>query len=492
MELRRISPVEAGIHPAAILGFLDEIEREGLNLHKFMMLRGSDVFAEGSYQPYRDGELHTLFSFSKSFTSTAVGFAVQDGLLSLDDYVTDFFPEQDKDRLGEKMKRMKVFHLITMNTGHTDPMDWMFDREDIDWSTCFLESEPEKEPGSWFLYNNRATYMLSVIVSKVTGKSMFAYLKERLFDPLGFRKDIWWETSPQGFEGGAYGLNLPLEDMAKFGVFLMNQGSFEGRQLLNARWFEDAVKPWSDTSNRWGGEYEYGYGYQFWRCSVPGIYRADGAFGQFCMVAPKNNLILVTNSAETDLGRILEAFYHNILPADGKVNRCDAEWKTAQEELEQRLECLEVNTSWKDRPLLEADRSYRGFLDGQAYALESNALGITGIAFAKDKENCRISLQNGRNTDEFVVSAKCWEEVLLHPDLPEGEVKKRTFRMGLYEKASVKGYFGENALHFDMVFRETPYCDTWDVRPAEDGISVSVKRNLGNKPLDFTVYGKRI
>ena len=462
-----------------------------------MMLRHGNIFAEGSFRPYKEEELHTLFSFSKSFTSTAVGFAVQDGLLSLEDHVMDFFPDQDPEKLGKRMKEMKVFHLLTMNTGHTDPMDWMFDRTDLDWCSCFLESEPEKDPGSFFLYNNRATYMLSAIVCKVTGRSMFEYLKEKLFDPLRFRQDIWWETSPQGYEGGAYGLNLPLEDMAKFGIFLMNQGSYEGKRLLNAKWFQEAVKPWSDTSDRWGGEYEYGYGYQFWMCSVPGIYRADGAFGQFCVVAPEYDLILITNSAEPDLGRILEAFWHNILPAakQGQKNTeetsgSNEEWHLMQDTLEKRILELEVNTSWKNSPPSETNRCYQGNLDGREFILEDNMYNLRSISFMKSGNDCRISLKNGENTDTFIVSAAQWNETVIHPDLPEQEIKKRTFRMGLYERASVKGYFEKDVVHFDMVFRETPYCDAWHIKSVKEGIEISIKRNVGNKPVDFTVRGK--
>lgn len=456
--MKRISPKEAGIHPVSILGFLDEIEKEGLNLHKFMMLRHGNVFAEGSYCPYKKEELHTLFSFSKSFTSTAVGFAVQDGLLSLEDHVMDFF----------LIRILKIW-----------------------------ESEPEKDPGSFFLYNNRATYMLSAIVCKVTGRSMFEYLKEKLFDPLGFRQDIWWETSPQGYEGGAYGLNLTLEDMAKFGIFLMNQGSYEGKQLLNAQWFQEPVKPWSDTSHRWGGEYEYGYGYQFWMCSVPGIYRADGAFGQFCVVAPEYDLILITNSAEPDLGRILEAFWHNILPAakQGQKNTeetsgSNEEWHLMQDTLEKRILELEINTSWKNSPPLETNRCYQGDLDGREFILEDNMYNLRSISFMKSGNDCRISLKNGENTDIFIVSAAQWNETVIHPDLPEQEIKKRTFRMGLYEKASVKGYFEKDVVLFDMVFRETPYCDAWHIKSVKEGIEISIKRNVGNKPVDFTVRGK--
>lgn len=498
--MKRITPVEAGIQPAAVLGFLEEIEKEGLHLHKFMMLRHGAVFAEGCYKPYREEELHMLFSFSKSFTSTAVGFAVQDGLLSTEDYVTKFFAGRDQSRWGERMRRMKVRHLLTMNTGHTDPMDWMFEQKDIDWCTCFLESEPEKEPGSWFLYNNRATYMLSVIVSKVTGKPMFDYLKEKLFDPLDFSKDIWWEKSAQGYEGGAYGLHLTLEDMAKFGIFLMNRGNYEGRQLLDARWLEEAVRPWSDTSGRWGGEYEYGYGYQFWRCSIPGIYRADGAFGQFCVVAPKHNLIFVTNAAEKDLGRILEAFWHNILPTAenreledmGQRNGGNRALEKMQKGLEERLSKLERNNSWKNSPATETGECYQGDLDGAEFELEDNIYCLKRISFAKEKDDCRIRLQNGENTDEFLVSAKEWKDLILRPDLPEEELKRRTFRMGLYEKASVKGYFEKNGVHFDMVFRETPYCDTWYVKLENGEIEISVKRNLGTKPVDFTIHGRQV
>ena len=163
--LIRITPEEAGVRAGGILRFLDEMKEKHLHMHAVMMLRHGKVFYEASFAPWNQNNLHMLFSLSKSFTSTAVGFAVQDGLLSLTDKLADFFPEHLPAGPCENMRKITVKHLLTMNTGHqTEP--WL--RTDC-WEKEFLRSYVEHEPGTHFLYNTFGTYMLSAIVQKVTG-----------------------------------------------------------------------------------------------------------------------------------------------------------------------------------------------------------------------------------------------------------------------------------------------------------------------------------
>ena len=220
----RTTPEEAGVRSEGVLRFLDEMKEKHLHMHDMMMLRHGKVFYEASFAPWSQKNLHMLFSLSKSFTSTAVGFAVQDGLLSLTDKLVDFFPEHLPAGPCENMRKITVKHLLTMNTGHeTEP----WHTSDC-WEKEFLRSYVEHEPGTHFLYNTFGTYMLSAIVQKVTGKKLLDYLREKLMDPLGMSPDIWTEESPSGVATGGYGLNVRVEDIAKLGQFYLQRGKWEG------------------------------------------------------------------------------------------------------------------------------------------------------------------------------------------------------------------------------------------------------------------------
>ena len=166
IRLERITPEEAGVPYCAVEGFLKQIREQNVHLHTFMMLKGDRVFAEGSFSPCGMEDVHMLFSLSKSFTAAAVGFAVQEGRLCVEDRVLSFFEEDSSlmEVVDEKTKLMTVRHLLTMNTGHVDAKDDTFKDMASEWSRMFLTDPPEREPGSFFLYHTRASYMLSVIV----------------------------------------------------------------------------------------------------------------------------------------------------------------------------------------------------------------------------------------------------------------------------------------------------------------------------------------
>jgi len=179
--LPRATPESQGLPSAAIEAFLDAVDTAGVELHSVMVLRHGNVLAEGWWAPYTPDGLHLLYSLSKSFTSTAIGLAVGEGLLSIDDLVSSFFPEVDADTLDPKVAGMKVRHILSMASGHhEDTMERirLFGGEDP--AAAFLSLVPEEEPGTWFTYNNGCTLMLSVIITRLTGGPILVNV--RLFD----------------------------------------------------------------------------------------------------------------------------------------------------------------------------------------------------------------------------------------------------------------------------------------------------------------------
>jgi len=273
-DLPRNAPEAQGVSSKAILDFVESADREISSLHSFMLVRHGHVVAEGWWKPYDAAKRHELYSLSKSFTSTAVGLAIAEGKLSLDDEVSKFFPEDMPAEPSQQLKSMRVRDLLCMSTGHeSEPR---FIGEDP-WTKIFLNHKVSFKPGTHFLYNTPATYMLSAIVQKQTGKPVLEYLKPRLFEPLGIENPTWG-TSPQGVSFGGYGLNVRTEDIAKFGQLYLQKGKWHDHQLISPDWIAMATSKQTSNGSSPTSDWDQGYGFQFWRCRN-GNYRGDGAFG---------------------------------------------------------------------------------------------------------------------------------------------------------------------------------------------------------------------
>lgn len=316
MDLQRVSPESVGIPSKSILDMLDELYRYGIEMHGFMLLRHGKVAAQGSWKPYQPDVPHIMFSFSKSFTSTAIGFAVQEGILSLDERLVDLFPDKIPENPSENLQKAAVRHLLMMGCGHESEIPRL-GAGDPDWIRAFLHHPFVYEPGTHFLYNTAGTNLLSAILTLKTGQTLTQFLKPRLMEPLGL-SDIKCFALPDGTEMGGAGMSITLEDMAKFTQFVANKGSWQGKQLLNAEWFEEATR--KQIENRgagWGGDpdWQQGYCYQFWRCEPEGVFRGDGAFGQFGVVMTRQDAVLVIQSASPRLQAVLTAVWEKLLPA---------------------------------------------------------------------------------------------------------------------------------------------------------------------------------
>jgi len=308
--LARSSPERQGISSSVILSFIDAADQEIDTMHSFMLVRHGFVVAEGWWSPYDAKAPHVLFSLSKSFTSTAVGLAIADGKLSLDDEVLGFFPEDAPAEPSDNLKAMRVRDLLCMSAGHQTEVSLDVN---VPWTKAFLAHPVSFKPGTYFLYNTPATYMLSAIVQKATGKTVLDFLRPRLFAPLGIENPTWG-TSPQGISLGGYGLSLRTEDIARFGQLYLQKGQWQGRPLIPASWIAAATSRQTSNGSNPKSDWDQGYGYKFWRCRH-GAYRGDGAFGQYCIVLPEQDAVVAITSGVRNMQAVMDLVWDKLLPA---------------------------------------------------------------------------------------------------------------------------------------------------------------------------------
>ena len=311
-NLPRSSPEAQGISSSALLAFVDAAEAKIDALHSFMVVRHGHVVAEGWWSPYQKDDPHMLFSLSKSFTSTGLGLAAAEGRLTIDDPVLPYFPDDAPADPSANLKAMRVRDLLAMSTGHhADDLQKFSFAGNERLTKAFLALPVAHKPGTHFLYNTPATYMLSAILQKATGTDLMDYLRPRLFEPLGIRNPSW-EKSRDGITLGGYGLKVTTEDIARFGQLYLRKGRWRGKPLVPATWVAAATARQTSNGSSPTSDWDQGYGYQFWRCRH-GAYRGDGAFGQFCIVMPEQDTVVAITSGTRDLQGVLDLVWERLL-----------------------------------------------------------------------------------------------------------------------------------------------------------------------------------
>lgn len=309
----------------AMDSYLQDAKDKNLNIQSVMVLQHGKVLYEKWLNGGEPQTPHILNSVSKTFTSAAVGLAIDEGLLSLDDKLVSFFPDDLPPTPSENLKKVTIRHLLTMNCGHdSEPSR----RKDGDtWVKTFLAWPVEHEPGSWYCYNSMGTYMLSAIVQKVTGQKIVDYLQHRLFDMLGIEAPRW-EESPQGINCGGWGLYLKTEDLAKMGQLLLQKGKWKGKQVLPENYVNEMTcaqvpcQPAGTSPDKVAergltkenSDWIQGYGYQVWRCRH-NAFRADGAGGQYIIVIPEKDAVVINTADLRDMQAELNLVWDHILPA---------------------------------------------------------------------------------------------------------------------------------------------------------------------------------
>ena len=304
------------------------VAKEGQDLHSIMVVKDGNVVLEKWMSKGKENEPHILNSVSKTFTSMAVGLAISEGKLALDEKLVDIFPEHCPENPSEYLKEITVEHLLTMSCGHsTDPTHESWEVKDKSWIRFFMEHPVTHKPGTLFCYNSLGTYVLSAIVQKRTGEKVVDYLYPRLFRPLGINNVSWLE-SHEGINTGGWGLFLKTEDLAKMGLMLLQKGQFNGCQVVPAEWIESASSAQvpcvpagmnSDDADKLRkvaktSDWLQGYGYQMWRCRY-NAFRADGANGQYIIMIPDKNAVVVTTANIRDMQGEINLIWKYIYPA---------------------------------------------------------------------------------------------------------------------------------------------------------------------------------
>jgi CubicO group peptidase (beta-lactamase class C family) len=334
--LPRSAPEAQGISSAAMLQFVNALDQID-GMHGVVVLRHGQVIAQGWWAPYDAEHPHVLYSLSKSFTSSAVGFAVAEGKLSIDDPVLKFFPNDAPATPGDNLKAMRVRDLLMMSTGHQDEPPIA---PDVISAKSFLAWPVPHLPGTHFKYNTAASFMLSAIVQKATGQTMLDYLRPRLFEPLGIERPVW-DTNWQGISLGGYGLRVRTADIAKFGQLYLQQGKWQGKQLLPEQWVAMATARQTSNGSNPDSDWNQGYGFQFWRCRHQ-AFRGDGAFGQYCVVLPEQDAVVAINSGVKDMQAVLNVIWDKLLP--NLQTRALPPKPEAARKLDDQLAHLEVST----------------------------------------------------------------------------------------------------------------------------------------------------
>jgi len=340
--LPRGSPESQGISSRAVRAYVEALDRIDM-MHSFMIVRHGRVIAEGWWKPQAADQPHLVHSVSKSFNATAVGMAIAEGKLSLDDRVLKFFPKEAPRARSDPLKAMTVRDLLTMTCGHDA-------QPTVDLNPSveeFLAFPVQHRPGTHFAYNNAASYTLSAIVTKVTGQTVQEYLQPRLFEPLGI-DHTQWRTTPEGFTLGWVGLSLHTESIAKLGQLYLQKGRWNGTQLIPETWVEQATRKQvshdQGSPARREADWQQGYGFQFWRCTH-NAFRAEGSGGQFCVVMPDQDVVVAMTADAVDMQGELTAIGERLLPAFQPAPL--PEDAAGHEELEQAVANLQVR--WPKR-----------------------------------------------------------------------------------------------------------------------------------------------
>ena len=438
-----------------------------------MMLRHGNVIAEGWWQPYAPDLVHTMYSMSKSFTSTAVGFAVSEGLLSVQDKVISFFPDDLPPSVSENLASLRVQDLLTMSAGSGKEPTQMMVKTD-NWVRTFLAHDITHRPGTEFMYNSAATYMCSAIVQKVTGKTILDYLSPRLFEPLGM-SGMRWETCPAGINTGGWGLSIQTEGLAKFGQLLLQKGKWNSKQLIPAEWIEEATRlhilqPGGDKSDRPKSQNDWlqGYGYQFWRCQH-GAFRGDGAFGQFTIVMPEQDAVVVMTGENKNMQGLLDLVWKDLLPSFDHVTA------DSDSSLKEGLKSLSLAP-----PISTADPSMTDSRNGKSLTFQPNELGWQAVRFTFNVDEVRIATTINGKTQDIHCGVGKW--MLNQAKLP-GSPPRLISGGGpkdvpISNLAASACWTNPETLQLTWRYRETPHHDTVTIRFGTEGADVSFMNSM--------------
>ncbi len=477
-NLPRSTPEAQGVSSTELLEFLEDADTNIDTMNSFMLVRHGHVVAEAWWAPYDAETPHVLYSLSKSFTSTAVGLAINEGKLTIHDEVAKFFPEDIPEEPSANLKAMRVRDLLRMTTGHqTEPPTW---RDEPDsplkgatWTKKFYAHPVNFKPGTLFLYNTSATYMQSAIVQKVSGMTVRDYLVPRLFEPLDIATPTWF-ASPEGVSAGGFGLNLKTEDLAKFGQLYLQNGEWHGKQLIPAAWVKQATTRQTSNGSDPSSDWSQGYCFQFWR-SRHNSYRGDGAFGQYLLVLPEQDAVIIITSGVKNMQDVMNRVWDKLLPAikpEALPNNA-----TATDNLQTKLKSLTVKM-----PFGESTSPLAAEISDKWFEFPENDRGIKAVALDMYADAPTLTVRTAEGEIKTLLGFGNWQKT------------RAGFASGMDRFISVpentliaasSAWPETNVLTIKLVASETPFYTTLTLKFDDSQLSFDAKHNVAFGPTEL-------
>ncbi len=449
---RAAVPEDVGVNSQKILEFLNKIEETGIEIHSFMVIRHGKVAAECYRAPFSAQRPHAMYSVSKTVTATAIGIAIDEGFISLNDKVRDFFPDYTDKLSDENLEKLTIRHLVTMTSGK-DPSVFA-DKSKGNWVRYYFQAPWYNEPGKEFKYINENIYILSAIIKRATGKSVRDFLRPRLFEPLGIDYPFW-ETDSYGIEAGGWGLYLKTEDLGKIMLMYCNKGIYEGHRILSEDWISFAASTQADSSSELDPDAAAGYGGCLWRCANFNGYRADGMFSQYGIVFEDYDAVLVITAAVAQQQTCRDLLWE-FFPAAFTNHAAAA--AIAPDTLKQRLE----NAVLDKLPKLSQSK-YEDFINGREIKFRKKVfLNIIGFPMSMlPLAVTYMTTDKAGNIDKMILTFKdseCmihWHEGREDNTVPagmDGRYRYGKMRLGQieYKVCSTAQWLEENKLYLQI------------------------------------------
>ncbi len=447
-----------------------EINEAQTEIHSLVMYKDNELMINIGLEPYTSVDQRQIFSLSKSFAATAIGIACDRGLLSVNDKVIDIFPEKAPKNPDKFLKQLTVHHLLTMNTGHEACTMYKISQSN-DGVSEFFAQPIAYEPGTHFTYNTGATFMLSAIITKLTGQTLYDFLCENFFCHIGVIPKKWMQCGGGISEGGV-GLFVSCEDVAKLGLLYLNNGMYNGKRLLSEEWVKTAQLPHSDNSGNGTPDWTSGYGYQLWMNAQEG-YRGDGAIGQYFLVIPEKNIVLATLAESFNMQNEISVLFDFINDFEG------------DDKFESTPDAFYPPASYKDVPVK---------LDG-FYKLKENAQGFTTAMIKCDKDKIRIDFTDGFDRKTIIAGNGKWIKNHFRvaawvPTLIDLMEEKRKEEATFAASCKVED---ENTVIMDIRYLNYPYKGTYTIKFDGNSFDFTLSHLDGSLYPDATViHGDKI
>lgn len=412
----KTTPERTGIHSSHIKEWIQGIEAAKLSTHNIIIARGNEILFENYRPPFHADLTHRMYSVTKSFVAIAVGFAMQDGLLGLDDPIGKYFPSELEGNPDPNMGAQTIRQMLMMSTPKKG-RSWFYARSDDRVKEYFQHATTSAPCGSAFMYDSSGSFILGALVERLTNKKLIDYLREKLFDKIGVSKQARFLFCPGGHSWGDSALLAKPRDLLLTARFMLNGGSWDGEQLLDSEYVRTATSKLIETHPARSGFSGQGYGYQIWK-SYDDSFLFNGMGCQFALCIPHSDIIMVYNgdnqgidfAGELIIGSFFEKVARRAKMPDTNGSYSLPENPDAHKELLDYANSLVLASEDGDMHSdIEKD------IDGRWYTLEENPMGIKKLRLCFGDDVGRFEYTNAQG-DKVLQFGLCKNEFGLFPE----------------------------------------------------------------------------